>query len=363
VHLIYNSTAADRNTGEMSRYISQLLHEPALKVPQPHHLTFSIKLGRDKAIVKECTEDVQQILQRYLTTDENSLSLSPTALNVYLDCRLQFYFKYVEGLKEENEIMDEIDPSIFGKLLHEVMENLYKGIDEISKETLERLQNDKDKIQDTLLTAFGEHFFHTTQITENDITGRNIIIRDVLMKYIRRIMEVDKLVAPFKIISLEDKINVQVPVSGEGKTVKVNLQGTIDRLEKTQDRIRIIDYKTGAAKRSFSAIETLFDRKKSGNHAAMQTLLYACITMLKYPHYQTISPCLYVVKELFTDNFDSRLRLNKTPIDDYKTVATEFENHLNTLLSEIFLSNTPFDQTEDEKKCRICPYSGICHRD
>jgi hypothetical protein len=176
-------------------------------------------------------------------------------------------------------------------------------------------------------------------------------------------MEVDKTVTPFKIISLEDKIQVQIPVTGEGKSIKVNLQGTIDRLEKMQDKIRIIDYKTGAAKRSFSAIATLFDRDKPDNHAAMQTLFYACITMLKYPQYQTVSPCLYVVKELFADDFDPRLRLNRAPVDDYKAVAGEFENELNSLLAEIFLSDLPFDQTEDEKKCRICPYAGICHRD
>ncbi|GHT21021.1 hypothetical protein FACS189430_00410 [Bacteroidia bacterium] len=362
VHLIYNSTASDRNTGEMSRYISQLQHEPVFSL-QKRNLTFSINLGRDKAIVKERTAAVQQILQRYRTQDEGSKFLSPTAVNAYLDCRLQFYFKYIEGLRETDEILDEIDPSIFGKLLHATMENLYKGHEDISIETLNRLQNDRNKIRETLLAAFGEHFFHEKRITEEDITGRNIIIRDVLLKYIGRIIEVDKAVTPFKIISLEDKINVQIPVTGGGVTVKVNLQGAIDRLEKTQDKIRIIDYKTGAAKRSFPAIEVLFDRNKPDNHAAMQTLLYACITMLKYPHYQTVSPCLYVVKELFTENFDPRLRLNKVPIDDYQTVAGEFESKLNSLLSEIFLSDIPFDQTEDEKKCRICPYAGICHRD
>jgi hypothetical protein len=365
VHLIYNSTAANRNTGEMSRYISQLLHEPAFSV-QKRNLTFSILPDRDKAITKERTAEVQQILQRYQTQGEGSEFLSPTAVNAYLDCRLQFYFKYIEGLREENEIMDEIDPSIFGKLLHEAMEKLYipyKGRDSISKETLKWLQNDRNKIRQTLLAAFGEHFFHEKHITEEDITGRNIIIRDVLLKYIRRILEVDKTVTPFKIINLEDRISVQIPVTSGGQSIKVNLQGTIDRLEQIQDKIRIIDYKTGTAKRSFASIELLFDRHQPDNHAAMQTLLYACITMLKYPHYQTVSPCLYVVKELFTDDFDPRLRLNMMPIDDYKAVASEFESELNILLAEIFLSNTPFDQTDDINKCRICSYAGICHRD
>jgi len=72
--------------------------------------------------------------------------------------------------------------------------------------------------------------------------------------------------------------------------------------------------------------------------------------------------CLYVTKELFNEKFDPRIKISSTPIEDYSQVSAEFEYKLNELLSEIFLSDTPFTQTENIKKCRTCPYIDVCNR-
>ena len=39
-----------------------------------------------------------------------------------------------------------------------------------------------------------------------------------------------------------------------------------------------------------------------------------------------------------------------------------FEQVLNELLSEIWDTEIPFDQTHDLNKCEYCPYNGICKR-
>ncbi|MDR1172079.1 MAG: PD-(D/E)XK nuclease family protein [Bacteroidales bacterium] len=364
VRLIYNSAATDRNTGEMSRFLSQLVYEPVFGVQQ-RNITFRVNIGRDIPIVKERTDEVRRILGMYLAENGEIRRLSPSALNSYLDCRLKFYFRYVDGLTELDEVTDEIDQSVFGKLLHKTMELVYRPYlgKEITGQGIALLQKDRQSIQKALLRAFAEDYFHVDQVTDSDITGRNIIIREVLLKYIMRILKVDRDVAPFTIESLEKQIKVRIPVFGEGSTAHLNMHGYIDRLDYSHNTLRIIDYKTGNAQRKFAGIADLFNRDKAGNHAVLQTLVYACMTHIdraqKYPR---ISSSLYIMKELFAEKYDSRICLSNQPVDNYFDVAEEFGAELNRLLAEMFLSDMPFTQTDDPKKCLTCLYADICHR-
>jgi hypothetical protein len=138
--------------------------------------------------------------------------------------------------------------------------------------------------------------------------------------------------------------------------------------------LRIIDYKTGAAQRIFKSIADLFDSSKTGNHAVLQTLMYACMTRISPPspfggdeggfgEGLRIRSCLYVMKEIFKENYDPRVKISyQKPVENYFDVADEFEGELNLLLSEMFLSDEPFTQTENTKKCAYCLYADICHR-
>jgi CRISPR/Cas system-associated exonuclease Cas4 (RecB family) len=325
-----------------------------------------VKIDRDIPIVKERTDEVCRILNMYLTETGEIRRLSPSALNSYLDCRLKFYFRYVDGLKETELVTDEIDPSVFGKLLHKTMELIYRPYrnSEVTSTFIEQLQKDGQGIQQALLRAFAEDYFHTAQVTDNDITGRNIIIREVLLKYIIRILEVDKAAAPFTILGLEESLDVCIPVCSGARTVHLNMHGYIDRMDTTRNTLRIIDYKTGNTQRKFTAITDLFDRSKTGNHAALQTLVYAFMTDLARKGHPHITPGLYIMKDLFKENFDPRLYMtyHKQTIDNYFDVSNEFETELNTLLSEMFLSETPFTQTDTPNKCLNCLYADICHR-
>lgn len=53
--------------------------------------------------------------------------LTPTFLNTYLRCEKQFYYKYVEGLIEPDEIdEDEVDNKVFGNIFHRAAELFIK---------------------------------------------------------------------------------------------------------------------------------------------------------------------------------------------------------------------------------------------
>jgi len=366
VRLIYNSAATDRNTGEMSRFLSQLIYEPIFDVKR-RNITFRVNIDRDTPIIKERTEEIHRILGMYIAETGEKRRLSPSALNIYLDCRLKFYFRYVDGLKEKEEVMDEIDYSVFGKLLHKTMELIYRPYlnTEVTAGIFTQLQKDRKSVQNALYRAFAEEYFHTEKVSDSDITGRNIIICEVLLKYIMRILEIDKDTAPFTIMSLEEPLDVSIPIRNhEGiDTASLNMHGFIDRLDYADNTLRIIDYKTGNAQRNFSGIFDLFDRSKTGNHSVLQTLVYACMTRIARKEHRRINSSLYIMKELFKENYDPRIYISRQPpIDNYFDVAAEFEMELNRLLSEMFLSDLPFTQTDNILKCANCPYSDLCHR-
>ena len=363
IRLIYNSAVTDRNTGEQSRYLSQLFYEPVFKI-RNRNITFHLQVDRNREIIKERNEEVQKILKCYYGMGEVRRTLSPSALNSYLDCRLRFYFRYVEGLEEADKVADEVDKSIFGKLLHKTMQLLYEPYEnlEINTNVLTRIQKNHAAINEAMLQAFAEDYFYVPKVTDRDINGRNIIIKEVLSKYVHRILEVDK-TAPFMVHTLEKRLDVQIPVTSPSEGVMLNVGGYIDRLDNVGDTLRIIDYKTGNAKRMFTSVPDLFDREKSDNHAVMQTLVYAYMVRQAYPQFTRISPVLYIVKDLFENKYDPRIRISRRlPIENYFDISDIFEAELNELLSEIFLSDTPFTQTTDEKKCLTCLYADICHR-
>ena len=61
--------------------------------------------------------------------------ISYSAINTYLKCSLDFYFKYVIGIKENQSPSKFLEPSDWGIAVHNTLEKLfnsYKTIDDIS---------------------------------------------------------------------------------------------------------------------------------------------------------------------------------------------------------------------------------------
>ncbi len=66
----------------------------------------------------------QKILQ--LVSEKAKTGLSASALNVYRNCSLKFYFREIIKLQESDKIEPDIEFNVFGNAIHEVLENIYK---------------------------------------------------------------------------------------------------------------------------------------------------------------------------------------------------------------------------------------------
>ncbi len=361
ITLVYNSGSDGIQTGEMSRFMQQLKYESGFQIKEK-----TVVSGISTPEVSELnipkSKEVLDKLESFNSLNNQSKTLSPSALNKFLACPLQFYFRYIAGLKEPEEITEDVDLPLFGSLLHKALELLYKDYasQEMTVEELHKLEKNNSRIESALLDAFREEYF--TDIPKEKplrLSGKNILINEILQKYIKQFLKVDQKFAPFKIQSLEKNYKADVDFEVNGEQKRVTFKGIIDRLDINGEGIRVIDYKTGTPEQRMSGVPQLFEAK--GNHKALQALLYCKMYSETANPQQEVIPGLYFIRDLFSQGFHYALKSGKQKIT-YQQVAGELDTQLKVALRRLFDPEEDFYQTEEESICRNCPYKEICRR-
>ncbi|TNF40321.1 MAG: PD-(D/E)XK nuclease family protein, partial [Cytophagales bacterium] len=366
VHLIYTTAADQGKANEVSRFVQQMQAELHISKPEPVMIPVELTPSQEIRLAK--TPEILDRLALYLKKEEGepfAKSFSASALSMYLDCRLRFYFRYVAELKEKEEVVSEIDPMTFGTLLHSAIELLYavdqgKSYRDIDSHTIDRLREQVPVAVDRAIKIF----YSKEGDEDFELSGQLLIAREVFIKYVREILTYDQKNGPFRVIGLEKKYLAGIPVETAQGRVEVALQGVIDRMDIKDGVVRLLDYKTGKDNKKVNSIASLFNRDDDKrNKAAMQTLLYAYFYQHSHPENQLpLKPGIFNIKEIYDPKFNPFLVMNKEEISDYRDFAEEFEQGISGLLAEIFNPEVPFDQTEDEEKCTYCAYKEICGR-
>ncbi len=375
VHLFYNTESSIQTGGEMSRFLNQLRFEAPFSIDE-HILSNPIKVPFPISIVISKDDKVLDALSVYLEdiNGQAAKALTPSAFNTYLDCTLKFYFRYVVRMYESETVGEEIDAATFGNLLHHTMEAFYKLIIHNNGHSRVKPEDFDNQvlIEEAVLRAFSKHF-NWEKKEDIQFDGRNIIVKEVILKMVREIVRNDKEYAPFEIIALEDEkagYKVAVPINTSKGVRKVAIRGIIDRVDLKNNVVRVIDYKTGKDNKGFESVAGLFDRENpKRNKAAMQTLIYSLLFAESAEHSGSIiTPGLYNARELFGKDFDIRLRIKEEgskglmPVDDAQPFFAPLKEQMGSLLEEIYDPRLPFAQTQNLRICSYCPYVGICHR-
>lgn len=365
IFLFYNSETDPLGQGEMSRYLQQLLYESGLK-PERHVLHNPVQPLEIKPIIIKKDSETLEALNRLNEGNVYFKGISPSALNSYLECRLQFYFRYIAKVREPNEVEEDIDARIMGTFLHDVMELFYTRIRE-KKKSKDIIAGDFDRMEPAIDSLLNEVFikkYNLDPAKKVEFEGQRLVVREVVKRFALKILEKDKDYTPFVMEAVEQ--------SGVLYRIKINqspgwavVGGKIDRVDSKDGLLRIIDYKTGKDKLDFDSVVSLFTRDGKRNKAAFQTLIYALLykTNMNPAAINTrVSPGLINRMNLFEEASEFGLKMAKAPVQDVKFLLPEFEEHLRVLLEEIFNPETVFDQTTVIETCRICPYKNICYR-
>lgn len=178
--------------------------------------------------------------------------LTPTFLNTYLRCEKQFYYKYVEGLIEPDEIdEDEVDNKVFGNIFHRAAELFYQGLASnnalttdnkgklkltrpivITKEQLEQALKDESLVYRLVDQAFREELFKVSAAGyQPKYNGLQLINKEVIARYIRQLITIDMRQAPFTILGLELVVKTGIEVETSIGKLSLTIGGFIDRLD------------------------------------------------------------------------------------------------------------------------------------
>ena len=314
VTLVYNNATTDGKTGEMSRFMLQMMVEGR------HPITYKTLQAGQTPILNhpQSVAKTEAVMQRLQSLD----TLSPSALSRYLRCPLQFFYRYVAGLEEYEDEDERIDNRLFGNIFHKAAQNLYQKMINprsalITAEALEGCLKTKVDIERAVDEAIKLELFHIEDpmAAMPPLTGLQLINREVLIRYVRQLLEIDRRLVPFTILGLETPIysslgqilsfqNVLARSTSsaalgsaacyqrdarmfyERKDLSsLRIGGIIDRLDMVtlpdgSTRIRVVDYKTGSGRlRSLPDIASIFDPANLKNHSDyyLQTILYAII--------------------------------------------------------------------------------------
>ncbi|MFV0269270.1 MAG: RecB family exonuclease, partial [Draconibacterium sp.] len=290
--------------------------------------------------------------------------LSPSAINTYLNCRLKFYFRYVAGLPEPDEVKEEIDGVVFGNIFHDTMEALYAPFvgKVIDKPDLDRILADKVNLNNEITRQIAIHYLKLKEPLKGPVKleGTTLLIFENIKTYLRQLIKRDKEIAPFTIISLETKYKRTLQVQGR----PVWVGGTIDRVDQLEGKYRVIDYKTGKVESLvLNDVNELFERDaKDPKKVILQALIYVW-GLEGNGADKEVYPAIYGLHKIFEENFSPDITLKKDKaVVAFDELREEFEDQLQNLVAEIYSEQNVFYQTEHAEKCKYCPYNGICRK-
>jgi CRISPR/Cas system-associated exonuclease Cas4 (RecB family) len=369
ITLLYNTSSDGLNRGEESRFMLQLL------VEGPHEITREyLEAGQSpqntlEIQIEKTPEILRRLYRAYDTAQPESVILSPSALNTYLDCRLRFYYRYVAGLKTPDEVSAEIDSALFGTIFHLSAQLAYTDLTAngkmIQREDLERLLRDEIKLQGYVDQAFKQELFKVAPEEKPEYNGVQLINSKVIVSYLKQLLRNDLQYTPFEMVAMEKKVSEKITIQTALGPLTLRLGGTIDRMDAKEGTLRIVDYKTGGSPKIPANIEQLFTPSETRPNYIFQTFLYAAIMSRKQP--LMVAPALLYIHRAASESYSPVIEMGeprkpKIPVNNFAFFEDEFRERLQALLEEIFDEKEPFTQTEDIKKCAYCDFKAMCKR-
>lgn len=365
VTVVYSNATVDGQACEMSRFMLQLLVEDS------HHTIIRNTLQTGQVTLLQHPRPIQKsayimdvLRHRFGRDNSDGPLLTPTAINRYMRCPLQFYFCYVEGVREPDDIEDGIiDNRIFGNIFHNAAQILYERLTQQSPRILatdlERLLKSRIDIERAVDEAFALEFCNNTPQG-----GLAVINREVIIHYLRQLVTIDLRLAPFTILGLEQDVTRQMPIPPLGITTTIG--GRVDRIDlisnDDNEQIRVIDYKTGTHRlQPLKTVDDIFDDTQLRNHNDyyLQAILYARI--VRSSQQKHVAPALLFIQHAAAEDFNPILKLGSEYINDVATTdGDRFVQLLMQKVNEIFDPALPLTPTADTDRCRNCPYTYLC---
>ncbi|WP_232805921.1 PD-(D/E)XK nuclease family protein [Salegentibacter maritimus] len=343
IHLLYNTETDGLNSGEKSRFLTQLEIE---KQPahQLKHTTVSPKVPAIKNELREIKK-TPEIIEKIKSLA--AYGFSPSALTSYIRNPLDFYRQYVLGVRDSQEVEETVAYNTLGTVVHDSLENFYKPL-ENKFLTAQDIEAFKAKIEKEIALQFKKSYLNGPLNQ-----GKNLLIFEVAKRYLRNFLnqELERLKnEEIKILKIEENLRSEIKI---GKLdFPIFMRGKVDRVENTNGITRIIDYKTGKVTQDkieivdWEDLTSDYDKYSKSFQVLAYTKMIHDQNSLDFP----VEAGIISFKNLkngflkFAKKDKPRTKNKETAIN--KETLDAFEMELKKLITEICDPQVPFKEKE-----------------
>ena len=357
------STSEQIGSQEKSRYLLQLELElerlnPNIKIQNLHYNIPIEGLAKENAQIIERTPLIMNRIENYFQK-----SISASAINTYLLCPLDFYYKYIAELGEERNVEEDIESQQFGSLVHRTLEVLYQPFamfDSFGNEVIPKPDalSEEDVLQmlkrykKVLYDEFYQYFDKDDQLF---LKGKNLVSYTIAQETIENTLKKElsylkSLSGKLFIVQVEARQTMTFSLKVNGRMREISFTGYIDRIDKVGSQYRVIDYKSGNVKSQdvkFIEKENTMLTFSKCKHA-VQLAMYALFLKENHGDYPA-EACIFSLTDV--NQLSYPLSSNSHNMED---ICNLFKEFLEQLLGEIFDSEQSFEHNEESKYCNYC---------
>lgn len=341
VTFLYKNSQKGMSVGEPSRFLRLL----ELTAPNNHiiHKTTalqSVNMTPAPVATYEKTPEVMNKLNDIVVA-----GLSPSSLGQYVRDPEEFYFRRILGLPEEQLMEDNIAANILGTVVHDAIKEMYAPMagKKLVLSDLKALKKQVDKI---VMSHFDDKYnLHALA------HGKNLIVTQVVISYCHQLIDWDCAALErgdtVELLEVETEHNLILAIPGINAPIK--LRGVVDRLDRCNGVLRVIDYKTGNVQPSDLNISDWAELTESHKkEKAFQLLTYAYMHFKSDQGFKSFDQQA-IAGILSFKNFGQGLMTYAFKPDRYKReeeitldTLTLYQEQLFELIREILNPQTPF---------------------
>ena len=342
ITLLYNNFSDGLNTGEKSRFISQLeIENISNHSIQKAIINPTISISESKLKKVDKTEDVINQLKKIA-----NYGFSPSALTSYLRNPIDFYYQKILKINEFKEVEETVAANTLGTIVHDTLETSYRPF-ENSFLTIDILLKMQQEIEKEVTRQFKKTF------KEGSFSkGKNLLIFEVAKRFVFNFTSYEiyelKKGNQIKILKIESKLITEIPIKELDFPVKI--RGIVDRVDEYNGILRIIDYKTGLVKQTDLNIIDWEDLATDNKYSKIiQVLAYAKMIYNDRP-FDKSEAGIISFKNL-NKGFLKFTKKEKPKGGDIQTLVSkeileEYSEQLKKLIIEIFNPEIPFTEKE-----------------
>ncbi len=339
VHLIYQ----DSKDKERSRFIEELIwnrqkKERSLDVMGVERAGFNVGLMPVKTHIKK-SKMIMPLLK--------DLTYSASSVNTYLKCPLRFYYHYVLGLREKEDLLEDIEGSDIGIFIHEFLETAYRRF---RGKCLHIDEPFKKYFFELLEKQFKEFF-------TNRMRADSFLLEEILKVRMERFLEYESNRDVTNISAIEEKFDDTISFEKGDYAFTAR----IDRIDELPDGTQcVIDYKTGSVDQKPAGIKKLSAMEMSRDSInrivkSFQLPLYVYLAGRKYPQV-TFNAGLYYIKTPELVEFPK-----PKEVETSGEIINICMKALGFILDEINNPDISFKPDEsDDRYCNNCPFFYLC---